>query len=1120
MNSDNYVNTFNGKILIVDDLPNNLRLLADTLQDRGYEVQCAINGQLALLGAVAETPELILLDVKMPEMDGFEVCRRLKANPQTREIPVIFISALEETFDKVEAFAVGGVDYITKPFQVEEVIARIEHQLTIQRAKSEIIRLNTELEQIVQQRTAELQQAYQKLQASEERFRLMANSAPVLLWMTDAEGYCNFFNQRWLDFTGRKLSEEIGYGWAEGIHPDDAKRCLNKCRSSMKARESFKMEYRLRRADQKYVWILDSGVPRFLADGTFVGYIGACIEIGDRKQAEKNLAREKAHLVAAQQVAHVGSWEFHVLSRKIWWSQETFRIFGLETAKPQQSSLEAESQTLQPMSLKQFKRQIHPDDLSLYKQTLKDAIAFGQAYEFEFRIRRPNRQVRWVFVKGRPIFDKQRQVIKLFGTILDITERKQAEAALIDTEERYRRLFNSTNDLIFVHHFDRQGMPEKFIEVNDRACEKLGYTRDELLQLSPTEVDIPEPESELTAIIEQLRIKRFHIFERVLLAKDGQRIPVENSTQVFFFKGKLTCLTISRDITERQQAQSALLKSEEQFRLAFELAPIGIAIKTLTGEFVRVNQALCKTLGYSRKELRDKTWLDVTYPEDLAVSLALHEKLFKKEISHFQVESRYLTKENRIVHGILQVAIVRDAQGEPLHLLGQFLDISDRKRAEAQLIYDALHDALTGLANRNLLMERLELALKRQQRHPNDLFAVLFLDLDRFKVVNDSLGHLVGDRLLIKVAQILNDVVRSTDLVARLGGDEFIILLEEISGISDATRIAERILAEIRQPFQLDEREVFTTASIGIVFNSSEYHQASDLLRDADIALYRAKEKGKARYQIFDRAMHSHALQQLQLENDLRQALANQEFLVYYQPIVSLVTGMLTGFEALIRWEHPQRGLVSPVQFIPIAEETKLIVPIGKWVLYEACRSVKNWQEKFPNRQPLKISVNLSVQQLRETDLIEQIDEILAMTKLDGSSLNLELTESMLVENVESAIALMHQLRDRQICLSIDDFGTGYSSLSYLYRFPVNALKIDRSFVNRIGDRGENHEIVETIITLARQLGMEAIAEGVETQQQLTQLKALSCQKAQGYFFSPPLNTKSAEAMLVANIRW
>ncbi|MEC4895766.1 MAG: EAL domain-containing protein [Oscillatoria sp. PMC 1051.18] len=1126
MSSDR-TDTFNGKILIVDDLPDNLRLLANALQERGYEVQCAINGELALLGAVADPPELILLDLKMPEMDGFEVCRRLKANQETSEIPVIFISALEETFDKVEAFAVGGVDYITKPFQVEEVIARIEHQLTIIRAKAEIIRLNSELEQRVEQRTAELRQAYVELQASEERFRLMANAAPVLLWMTDTEGNCNFLNQGWLDFTGRSLTQELDDGWVEGIHPDDAQKCSTQFRAAFEARETFKMEYRLKRADQKYVWILDTGVPRFLADGTFVGYIGACIEISDRKEAEKNLAREKAHLVAAQQVAHVGSWEYDLLSRKIWWSQETFRIFGLEPAKSETSSLQADSETLQPMSIQQFKRQIHPDDRPLYKQAIQEAIAFGKTYEFEFRIRRPNREERLVFTKGRPICNEQGQAIALFGTVLDITERKQAEAALLETEERYRRLFNSTNDIIFVHHFNSKGMPGKFIEVNDRACQKLGYTREELLELSPAEVDIPEQESETKALVEELKIKKFHVFERVLLAKDGRRIPVENSTQVFFFKGKLTCLTISRDITERKQAESALLKSEEQFRLAFELAPIGMAIETLTGEFIQVNQALCKTLSYRSHELRNRTWLDVTYPEDLAVSLALHEKLFKGEISHFQIESRYLTKQNQIVYAVLQVAVVRDARGEPLHLLGQFLDISDRKRAEEQLIYDALHDALTGLANRNLLMERLELALKRKKRHPDYLFAVLFLDLDRFKVVNDSLGHLVGDCLLIQVANILNKVVRSTDLVARLGGDEFIILLEELRGISDATRIAERILAEVREPFLLDEREVFTTASIGIVFSSSEYQQASELLRDADIALYRAKEKGKARSQIFDREMHFRALQQLQLENDLRQALENQEFLVYYQPIVSLVTGMLTGFEALIRWQHPQRGLVSPDEFIPIAEETGLIVPIGKWVLHEACRRAKTWQEKFPRQQPLRMSINLSVQQLRETDLIAQIDEILAATQLDGSNLTLELTESMLVENVESAIALMHQLRSRKIQLSIDDFGTGYSSLSYLYRFPVNALKIDRSFVNRIGEgctdlavRGSNRQIVETIITLARQLGMEAIAEGVETPQQLAQLKALSCQKAQGYFFSPPLNRQSAEAILVANIRW
>ena len=315
-------------------------------------------------------------------------------------------------------------------------------------------------------------------------------------------------------------------------------------------------------------------------------------------------------------------------------------------------------------------------------------------------------------------------------------------------------------------------------------------------------------------------------------------------------------------------------------------------------------------------------------------------------------------------------------------------------------------------------------------------------------------------------------------------------------------------------PFVLEGREVLATASIGIALSSSDYDQGSDLLQNADIAMFRAKTKGKACYEVFDRVMYVQALEQLQLENDLRQALVERQFQVYYQPIVSLNTGRLTGFEALVRWQHPVRGLVSPVEFIPMAEETGLIVPIGEWVLREAAQQMSVWQTKFSTQAPLKISVNLSVRQLKEPDFLEKIDSILVQTGLAGQSLQLELTESMLMDNVKQLIGILNHLRARAIQLSIDDFGTGYSSLSYLHRFPVNNLKIDRSFVSRIGEQGENQELVETIVTLAHQLGMEAIAEGVETLQQLNQLQALNCEEAQGYLFSKPLERESAEALI------
>jgi diguanylate cyclase (GGDEF)-like protein len=446
-------------------------------------------------------------------------------------------------------------------------------------------------------------------------------------------------------------------------------------------------------------------------------------------------------------------------------------------------------------------------------------------------------------------------------------------------------------------------------------------------------------------------------------------------------------------------------------------------------------------------------------------------------------------------------------------------EISDRHQAQEQLVYGALHDALTRLPNRTLLMERLEMALQRAKRYPDHLFAVLFIDLDRFKAINDSLGHQVGDRLLLAIAHQLQELVRSTDTVARLGGDEFIILLDPIQDINDAIRVADRIHVQLRVALQLAGREVFTSASIGIAASATHYQHGADLLRDADIAMYRAKEKGKARYEIFDRAMYAQAIQKLQIENDLRQAVIRQELYLNYQPIVSLSTGKIIGFEALLRWLHPERGLVSPSEFIPIAEETGLIVPIGEWVLRKACSQMKQWQTQF-SHPPAKISVNLSLKQLREPDFLEKIDRILVETGILGESLNLELTESMLMDDVEQLIFVLGQLRARNIRLSIDDFGTGYSSLSYLHRFPINYLKVDQAFVSSTGANSKNCQITATIISLAHQLGIKAIAEGVETLNHLQHLQALACEEAQGYLFSKPLDLAAAEQLILTNPQW
>jgi diguanylate cyclase (GGDEF)-like protein len=460
---------------------------------------------------------------------------------------------------------------------------------------------------------------------------------------------------------------------------------------------------------------------------------------------------------------------------------------------------------------------------------------------------------------------------------------------------------------------------------------------------------------------------------------------------------------------------------------------------------------------------------------------------------------------------------------EQNHLLKQMdlelqREIANRRRAEALLVYDALHDALTGLPNRTLLVERLEQAIRTARHDPAYQFAVLFIDLDRFKIVNDSLGHTVGDELLVAIATRFRHCLRNTDIIARMGGDEFTVLLENIQDSSDATQVAQRILESLCTPFNLTGHTLAASASIGIAMGSTAYDNAADLLRDADLAMYHAKETGRACYALFDRELHVQTLKLLQIQSDLRQALERQEFVLHYQPIVSLNTERLIGFEALVRWQHPQQGLISPAEFIPTAEETGFIIFLGEWVLREACRQMRHWQQQFPLHSRLTMSVNISGKQFSQANFVQQIEQILLETGLDAHLLKLEITESLLMENAKSSTAMLDRIQALGIRLSIDDFGTGYSSLSYLHRLRLDTLKIDRSFVRDVDLSVEKIEIIRTIIALAWNLGMEVVAEGIETKKQLFQLRSLKCEYGQGYLFSKPLDAEKIETLLARDL--
>ncbi|MBH8551663.1 EAL domain-containing protein [Nostocaceae cyanobacterium CENA357] len=447
-------------------------------------------------------------------------------------------------------------------------------------------------------------------------------------------------------------------------------------------------------------------------------------------------------------------------------------------------------------------------------------------------------------------------------------------------------------------------------------------------------------------------------------------------------------------------------------------------------------------------------------------------------------------------------------------------EITSRQQLQSKLLNIALHDSLTGLPNRVLFMKRLEKALNFAKQEPSYQFAVLFLDCDRFKVINDSLGHLVGDELLISIAQRLQTCLSPFDTLARLGGDEFGFILENLADINSAIQVAKKILQQLLLNFKLSRYEVFMSASIGINWGNKSYEQPECLLRDADTAMYRAKALGRARYHIFDPAMYQEAIQLLEIENDLRRAIERQEFLIYYQPIISLTTGMIAGFEALVRWQHPIRGLIYPVEFIPAAEETGLINAINIWVLQSACQQLYIWQNHLVTPKNLTISVNFSARLFSQPNLIAQIDQIIYETKINFANLQLEITESVIMENTKTIKVILKQMRERKIKLIMDDFGTGYSSLSYLHNLPLNALKIDKSFVKRMQDNQENMGLVPAMIGIAKSMGMAAIAEGVESKEQLDKLKNLNCDFVQGYLFSKPIQQQLILDLLTAKPHW
>jgi diguanylate cyclase (GGDEF)-like protein/PAS domain S-box-containing protein len=698
-----------------------------------------------------------------------------------------------------------------------------------------------------------------------------------------------------------------------------------------------------------------------------------------------------------------------------------------------------------------------------------------------------------------------------------VGERERAEQALRHSEEYFRSLTENASDVVSVLEADGT------VRYHSTAIARiLGYPPEVLVGTRAFAGAHPDDREALEAAFAAVRRTPGavrSITYRNRHASEGWRVLESTATNLLHAPAVAGVVVNSRDVTERSVAEEALRESEIRFRTVAESLGEGLLITDLDDVIQYANPRVREIYGWRPEELVGRKGLEVLIPPD-DVAAFLERMARRAEGIAERYEMRSLRKDGTSGWVEIHGTPFRNAAGDVVGTLGAITDITERKRVQEQLAHDALHDALTGLPNRALFLNRLEHALERIQRGRGIPFGVLFLDVDRFKLVNDSLGHGAGDELLRQIGARLVQSLRPGDTVSRFGGDEFTVMLERVATAVEATHVAERLLRALAVPFSIGGREVYTSASIGIALCDGGDACPEELLRNADAALGRAKAHGRGRCEVFDRRMHAAAMRRLQMETDLRRAVPNGELRLVYQPVVSLDAGGIVGFEALARWEHPRHGTIQPADFIPVAEETGIIEEIGRWVLDEACRVLAAWQAAVPRDPPLTMAVNVSARQFVQADLVQQVECCIRRHGVPADSVRLEITESVLIDKPDAAAETLRALRGLGLKLHLDDFGTGYSSLAFLERFPIDAVKIDRSFVHGMESEPRRARFVAGIAAFARSLGVGVVAEGVDAPAQPALLRERGCQLAQGYLFSRPLPPEQAERLLLGEPAW
>lgn len=807
--------------------------------------------------------------------------------------------------------------------------------------------------------------------------------------------------------------------------------------------------------------------------------------------------REELHELAesmqeAQQLAHLGRWEWERDGDRLTWSHEMYRIFGRNLNDP-------------VSNFSDFLRHVQPDDRGSMASVRRDCLERHASYELSYRITRTDGQTGFIYERGKTVFDNEGKAIGLFGFAQDVTRTRLAEEARLESEDLFRSMFEQAAVGMCLTRLDG-----KFVKVNCKFAALLGYAPDELSQLAFQDVTHPDDLAADLALVGSLLAgeRDTYSLEKRYLHKQGREV-WSNLTVSIRRDGAgrpMHFIAVVEDITARKQAEAGLREQRQLMSDLIDALPVNIYLKDVEGRYLMFNEEAARTAGVSKREAMGKTDFDI-FPSRIAREIRAKDQRVLQSMGQTLEEATIVTR------GMERVMLAgrKAMQGNPQRLLGFAIDIHDHKQSELRAQYLASHDPLTGLPNRTLLLDRLDHAIARSHRL-NHLVAVMFLDLDRFKLINDSFGHQSGDQLLNTMAARLRELVREGDTVARLGGDEFVILLEDLTSEDEAARAADAVLTHLSRPVTLNSHELVVSTSIGISVVSKHNQDPGTLLKEADIAMYQAKGEGGNCVRYFDRKIDPGIFERLLTENALRRAVEGEELRIRYQPFVDLRTGRVAGMEALVRWEHPQRGLLGPNEFLHIAEETGLIFALGEWVLRGACRQQREWRDKGLDVQ--RVSVNLSAKQFSPLNLVQVIRSVLDETGIAPSLLKLEITETGLMQDMARATDALLELAGMGVELAIDDFGTGYSSLAYLKALPMHTVKIDRSFVSGVATDADDAAIVTATIGLARHLGLRVIAEGLESEDQLAFVTRHGCDMGQGYYFSPPLPPDDMEDML------